>query len=52
MTDADAKKVEEYLIAQNRPWNLSGIVLNLHKAVGKTAVEVVLTKLSEKEDGE
>lgn len=50
MTDADARTVEQYLVSQNRPWNVGSLVLNLHKAVGKTAAETVLTKLSSGDD--
>eukprot|EP00038_Savillea_parva_P009282 m.182481 g.182481 ORF g.182481 m.182481 type:complete len:211 (-) comp15538_c0_seq1:48-680(-) len=51
MTDADAKLVQDYLVSQNRPWNVTGLCLNLHKAVGKTAAEQVLEKLSKDDNG-
>jgi 26S proteasome regulatory subunit (ATPase 3-interacting protein) len=37
--------VFDYLQAQNRPYSVNDIVLNLHKEHGKTAVQKALDKL-------
>lgn len=37
--------VLDYLKAQNRPYSVNDIVLNLHKEHGKTAVQKALDKL-------
>jgi hypothetical protein len=52
MSDIDKAKVLAYMEAQGRPWSAQGVTLNLHKEVGKTAVEKVLEDLAKGDDGE
>ena len=41
-----AEKVKRYMEQQNRPYSVNDIFLNLHKEVGKTAVQKALDQLT------
>ncbi|XP_076042255.1 homologous-pairing protein 2 homolog [Oratosquilla oratoria] len=43
---AEASKIKTYLEQQNRPYSANDIFLNLHKEIGKTAVQKCLDQLS------
>ncbi|EGD75114.1 hypothetical protein PTSG_06769 [Salpingoeca rosetta] len=44
--DEAAKVLLEYLTRQNRPYNANDLFMNLHKAIGKTALTRVLAKMA------
>ncbi|KAG0698659.1 Homologous-pairing protein 2 [Chionoecetes opilio] len=43
---SDCVKVKKYVEQQNRPYSVNDIFLNLHKEVGKTAVQKALDQLT------
>ena len=43
----EIEQIKIYMIKQNRPYSVNDIFLNLHKAVGKTAVQKSLDQLVE-----
>lgn len=40
------ERVRKYLEQQNRPYSVNDIFLNLHKELGKTAVQKILDQLT------
>ena len=42
---SDMSKIQVYLEQQNRPYSANDIFLNLHKEIGKTAVQKCLDSL-------
>uniref|UniRef100_A0A2P2I6L5 Homologous-pairing protein 2 homolog n=1 Tax=Hirondellea gigas TaxID=1518452 RepID=A0A2P2I6L5_9CRUS len=44
--NSDVTKIQTYLESQNRPYSSNDIFLNLHKEIGKTAVQKCLDQLA------